>query len=105
MDVKTLAMTKKYTDEKVIDSSSTSDYNDLENKPSINGKELIGDVSSDEIGVSSKDHNHDKKYASKDSEHTHSNKSILESITKEKVERWDKELNITATSEGTLVIR
>lgn len=76
----------------------------LKNKPSINGKELTGNLSSDEIGVSSKDHNHDEKYASKDSEHDHSNKKILDSITKEKIEEWDKELNITVTDDGTLVI-
>ena len=29
----------------------TSDYNDLDNKPSINGVELIGDVDSDDLGI------------------------------------------------------
>ena len=109
IDVKTLAIAKKYTDKKVDSSSSStpsiSNYNDLKNKPSINGKELTGNLSSDEIGVSSKDHNHDEKYASKDSEHSHSNKKVLDSITKEKIERWGKELNITVTPEGTLAIR
>ena len=110
IDVKTLAIAKKYTDEKTSSSSpsvpsTTSNYDDLKNKPSINGKELTGDVSSYEIGVSSKDHNHDEKYASKDSEHAHSNKEVLNSITKEKVKEWDKELNITVTSEGTLAIK
>lgn len=108
IDVETFAIAKKYTDKKVGSSSSstsTSNYDDLKNKPSINGKELTGSLSSDEIGVSSKDHNHDEKYASKDSEHAHSNKEILDSITKEKIERWDKELNITVTSDGTLAIR
>lgn len=108
IDVETFAIAKKYTDKKVGSSSSstsTSNYDDLKNKPSINGKELTGSLSSDEIGVSSKDHNHDEKYASKDSEHAHSNKEILDSITKEKIEGWDKELNITVTSDGTLVIR
>lgn len=106
IDVETFAIAKKYTDKKVGSSStsSTSNYNDLKNKPSINGKELTGNLSSDEIGVSSKDHNHDEKYASKDLEHAHSNKEILDSITKEKIEGWDKELNITVTSDGTLVI-
>lgn len=107
-DFKLLEMAKKYADKKVASSTpstpSTYDYGDLENKPSINGKELTGNLSSDEIGVSSKDHNHNEKYASKDSEHTHSNKSILDSITKEKVEKWDKELNITVTDDGTLII-
>lgn len=64
IDVETFAIAKKYTDKKVGSSSSsttsTSNYNDLKNKPSINGKELTGNLSSDEIGVSSKDHNHDK---------------------------------------------
>lgn len=108
IDVETFAIAKKYTDKKVGSSSSstsTSNYDDLKNKPSINGKELTGNLSSDEIGVSGKDHNHDEKYASKDSEHAHSNKEILDSITKEKIEEWDKELNITVTSDGTLVIR
>lgn len=107
IDVETFAIAKKYTDKKVGSSSSstsTSNYDDLKNKPSINGKELTGNLSSDEIGVSSKDHNHDEKYASKDSEHDHSNKEILDSITKEKIEEWDKELNITVTDDGTLVI-
>lgn len=107
IDVETFAIAKKYTDKKVGSSSSstsTSNYDDLKNKPSINGKELTGNLSSDEIGVSSKDHNHDEKYASKDSEHAHSNKEILDSITKEKIEEWDKELNITVTDDGTLVI-
>jgi hypothetical protein len=107
IDVETFAIAKKYTDKKVGSSSSstsTSNYDDLKNKPSINGKELTGSLSSDEIGVSSKDHNHDEKYASKDSEHAHSNKEILDSITKEKIEEWDKELNITVTDDGTLVI-
>ncbi|SCI16739.1 Uncharacterised protein [uncultured Eubacterium sp.] len=107
-DFKLLEIAKKYTDKKVGSSSpstpSTSNYDDLKNKPSINGKELTGNLSSDEIGVSSKDHNHDEKYASKDSEHAHSNKEILDSITKEKIEEWDKELNITVTDDGTLVI-
>ena len=108
IDVETFAIAKKYTDKKVGSSSSstsTSNYDDLKNKPSINGKELTGNLSSDEIGVSSKDHNHDEKYASKDSEHSHSNKKVLDSITKEKIEGWDKELNITVTSDGTLAIR
>lgn len=107
IDVETFAIAKKYTDKKVGSSSSstsTSNYDDLKNKPSINGKELTGNLSSDEIGVSDKDHNHDEKYASKDSEHAHSNKEILDSITKEKIEEWDKELNITVTDDGTLVI-
>lgn len=108
IDVETFVIAKKYTDKKVDSSSpstpSTSNYDDLKNKPSINGKELTGNLSSDEIGVSSKDHNHDEKYASKDSEHAHSNKEILDSITKEKIEEWDKELNITVTDDGTLVI-
>ena len=105
-DFKLLEIAKKYTDEKIGSSSTPpiSDYSNLKNKPSINGKELTGNISLDEIGVSSKDHNHDKKYASKDSEHTHSNKEILDSITKEKIEEWDKELNITVTDDGTLVI-
>lgn len=107
-DFKLLEIAKKYTDKKVGSSSpstpSTFNYDDLKNKPSINGKELIGNLSSDEIGVSSKDYNHDEKYASKDSEHAHSNKEILDSITKEKIEEWDKELNITVTDDGTLVI-
>lgn len=34
--------------------TGTSDYNDLSNKPSINGKELSGDVSLDEIGAQAK---------------------------------------------------
>lgn len=109
IDVETFAIAKKYTDKKVGSSSSstssTSNYDDLKNKPSINGKELTGNLSSDEVGVSDNDHNHDKKYVSKDSEHTHSNKKILDSITKEKIEGWGKVLNITATSDGILAIR
>lgn len=109
IDVETFAIAKKYTDKKVGSSSSstssTSDYDDLKNKPSINGKELTGNLSSDEVRVSGKDHNHDEKYASKDSEHAHSNKEILDSITKEKIEGWDKKLNITVISDGTLAIR
>lgn len=57
IDVKTLAIAKRYTDEKpvlllLLPPSTTSNYDDLKNKPSINGKELTGDVSSDEIGDS-----------------------------------------------------
>lgn len=56
IDVETFAIAKKYTDKKVGSSSpstpSTSNYDDLKNKPSINGKELTGNLSSDEIGVS-----------------------------------------------------
>lgn len=56
IDVETFAIAKKYTDKKVGSSSpstpSSSNYDDLKNKPSINGKELTGNLSSDEIGVS-----------------------------------------------------
>lgn len=86
IDVETFAIAKKHTDKKVGSSSSstssTSNYDDLKNKPSINGKELTGNLSSDEIRVSSKDHNHDEKYASKNSEHSHSNKKVLIQLQK-----------------------
>lgn len=56
IDVETFAIAKKYTDKKVGSSSpstpSTSNYDDLKNKPSINGKELTGNLSSDEIILS-----------------------------------------------------
>lgn len=34
-------------------------------------------------------HNHDNVYASKSNEHTHANKSVIDSITTSKVESWD----------------
>lgn len=54
IDVETFAIAKKYTDKKVGSSSSstssTSNYDDLKNKPSINGKGSdwwIGDLTID----------------------------------------------------------
>lgn len=40
-----------YTGDKLIASSGTNDYNNLKNKPSINGKELDGEVTLDELGI------------------------------------------------------
>ena len=58
IDVETFAIAKKYTDKKVGSSSpstpSTSNYDDLKNKPSINGKELTGNLSSDEMEFQAK---------------------------------------------------
>ncbi|WP_297131641.1 hypothetical protein [Terrisporobacter sp.] len=34
-------------------------------------------------------HNHDNTYATKSSEHTHANKTILDTITTEKIQIWD----------------
>ena len=108
MDVTIFALIKNYVDKKIAaihpSTPSITDYKELNNKPSINGKELIDNLTSDEIGVSSNTHKHDNLYASKNLEHSHSNKTILDSITDEKIKKWDEKLKIEVTSDGVLVI-
>lgn len=43
------------------------------------------------------DHNHDTAYASKTSEHTHSNKMVLDGITNAKIVEWDNKSNFSGS--------
>lgn len=49
-----------------------------------------------EVGAAPADHNHDTLYATKSSEHTHKNKSVLDTITQELVESWSNKTDLTA---------
>lgn len=52
MDLETLAIAKAYTDSH--GGGGTNDYNQLRNKPTINGKPLNGDTSLDDLDVQEK---------------------------------------------------
>ena len=56
-----------------------------------------------EVGAASANHNHDSLYASKNSEHFHENKLVLDKITSELIEEWSKHLTIRIENE-TLII-
>ena len=56
--------------------ANVDNYDDTEIRTLIDGKSDVG-------------HNHDEQYASKTSEHTHDNKSVLDVITTEKITNWD----------------
>lgn len=51
VSVETLALAKKYTDEHSGGSGGTTNYNQLTNKPSINGVELVGNKTTNELGI------------------------------------------------------
>lgn len=56
-----------------------------------------------EVGAAPAKHNHDDLYASKNSEHTHENKSILDGITSELIEKWSKHLTVRVEDETLLI--
>lgn len=51
ISLETLALAKKYTDEHGGGGGGTTNYNQLTNKPSINGVELVGDKTTAELGI------------------------------------------------------
>lgn len=54
IDIETYAASKAYTDKHGGGGGSgTSDYDDLTNKPQINGHELMGNQTSADLGISS----------------------------------------------------
>ena len=59
-----------------------------------------------EIGAATADHNHDSSYASKEFEHTHDNKEVLDGITSELIESWNNKSDITIsfTDDGIIEI-
>lgn len=92
--------------------SGTTDYVDLSNKPSINGVELNGNKTTSDLGISvptkTSDLTNDsgfissvpseyitetelssKNYATKSELHSHSNKSVLDSITQANINAWN----------------
>lgn len=51
ISLETLALAKKYTDEHGGGGGGTTNYNQLTNKPSINGVELVGDKTTEDFGI------------------------------------------------------
>ena len=49
-----------------------------------------------EVGAATVDHNHNTLYATKSSEHIHTNKSVLDTITQELVESWNNKTELMA---------
>ena len=49
-----------------------------------------------EVGAAPVDHNHNTLYATKSSEHIHTNKSVLDTITQELVESWNNKTELMA---------
>lgn len=84
---------KSYTDERITQLIGTSPENlDTieELAAAISGNQSAIDVIEEAItNKADATHNHDELYASKASEHTHSNKTILDTITSEKISSWD----------------
>ena len=56
-----------------------------------------------EVGAAPAKHDHDDLYASKNSEHTHENKSILDKITSELIEEWSKHLTVRVEDETLFI--
>lgn len=56
-----------------------------------------------EVGAAPIKHNHDNLYASKNSEHAHENKSILDGITSELIEEWSKHLTVHVEDETLFI--
>ena len=73
----------------------------------ISGNIIVGDkpvyIPSD-IGAATFDHNHDTKYGSKDAEHTHENKKLLDGITEDLIDSWNNKstLSVSVTEDGIL---
>ena len=71
------------------------------------GNIIVGDkpvyIPSD-IGAATSDHNHDTKYGSKDAEHTHENKKLLDGITEDLIDSWNNKstLSVSVTEDGIL---
>lgn len=77
----------------VIDEpTSTTDYSSLSNKPSINGVELKGNKTLENLGIQPKG-----DYVTKDELHSHNNKEILDGITSEKITSWDNKSNFSGS--------
>ena len=78
------------TDAKVSEWTNKSDFSgsylNLTDKPTIPTK--VSELTNDSNFVDNT-HNHDDRYASIDTQHTHDNKVVLDGITSEKVSSWD----------------
>ena len=78
------------TDAKVSEWTNKSDFSgsylNLTDKPTIPTK--TSQLTNDSNFVDNT-HNHDDRYASIDTQHTHDNKVVLDGITSEKVSSWD----------------
>ena len=78
------------TDAKVSEwnnkSNFSGSYLNLTDKPTIPTK--VSELTNDSNFVDNT-HNHDDRYASIDTQHTHDNKVVLDGITSEKVSSWD----------------
>ena len=103
---------------------ASTDFNDLQNIPTLDGVELKGTLTKETLNIAEKSHqhnvadildfpeipvvdvtkkyvddelakksdvthSHDETYASKSSEHSHTNKAVLDAITQEKISAWD----------------
>lgn len=51
----------------VISASATSDYNKLENKPTLNGKEIVGDLSTSDLDIKTSELINDEGFLTSDS--------------------------------------
>jgi hypothetical protein len=62
----------------------TLDYTELNDKPIINEVELVGSLSLDDLGIQPKG-----EYVQAKDLHTHNNKSILDTITQDDINKWN----------------
>lgn len=100
---------KKYDDSSVLSTENKAALDTKLNKSGFtanqwmqtneNGQVISGEkpiYTPSEVGAAPADHNHDTLYATKSSEHTHKNKSVLDTITQELVESWNNKTELMA---------
>lgn len=73
------------------DINHTHKYEEITGVPSIPSK--VSELENDSNFVNNT-HNHDDKYASIDTQHTHDNKAVLDGITSEKIGSWDGKVDV-----------
>lgn len=100
---------KKYDDSSVLSTENKAALDTKLNKSGFtanqwmqtneNGQVISGEkpiYTPSEVGAAPVDHNHNTLYATKSSEHTHTNKSVLDTITQELVESWNNKTELMA---------
>lgn len=92
-ELKTKLDKSSHTPNKWLNTDSEGNIS-FSDKPSYNPNE---------VGAAPAKHNHDNLYASKNSEHAHENKSILDGITSELIEKWSKHLTVRVEDETLFI--
>ena len=100
---------KKYDDSSVLSTENKAALDTKLNKSGFtanqwmqtneNGQVISGEkpiYTPSEVGAAPVDHNHNTLYATKSSEHIHTNKSVLDTITQELVESWNNKTELMA---------